>query len=470
MQKKRIVLYGGSLNPPTAAHDAAVRQLKERFDRVVVLPCGIRPDKWETNAVDAAHRANMARIAFADMGVTLDLSDLERDQFLTTLTLDRLWKGELGDGWEVWHAVGSDLIAGGARGASEIQSSWHEGRWVWENLNFAVFPRPEYPITEADLPPRREMLPDLNRPESSRKARAAFARGQPQLAGVPARIAAYVSRYGLYAGAPGPRRQGRLVLPPDPKLLVIPAAGNERARAIMERIGPRDGNAPDAVVAIGGDGHMLDVIGSVRPGIPIIGINAGHRGFLLNEIDGDGFNAHVAVGSPFDTHLLSMLEIEFRLPDGTWDRRKRHAFNDVWLERDGMQTAWFRVAAEGQNRHEIPRLACDTVLVSTPAGSTAYARAMGAPPQLIDTPVLVLAASAVADPAGWHHAMVPDDATITIEALDPVKRPVRAAVDGQLYGPCLAMRVRRSRVANVELAFLPGRSLGAKIAALQFPA
>lgn len=467
---KRIVLYGGSLNPPTEAHEAAVRQLRDRFDRVVVIPCGIRPDKWETNVVDAAHRANMARIAFEGTGVRLDLSDLERDQFLTTLTLDRLWKGEVGDGWEVWHAAGSDLIAGGARGQSEIQTSWHEGGWVWDNLNFVVLPRPGFPITEADLPPRRLVLPALDRAEASRTARAAFARGQPEQSGVSSRIATYVARYGLYAGAPGPRRRGILALPPDPSLLVIAAEGNAKAREIAERIGARCPGIPDAVVAVGGDGHMLDVIGSLpRPGIPIIGINAGHRGFLLNEIDGDDFRRHLSDGLPFDLHLLPKLEVELLGPDGMWDRTKRYAFNDAWLERAETQTAWVRVVAEGQTRHEIPRLACDTVLVSTPAGSTAYARAMGAPPQLIDTPVMILAASAVADPHGWHHAMVPDDATVTIEALDPGKRPVRAVVDGRLYGPCLAMRVRRSRVASVELAFLPGRSLGAKIAALQFP-
>lgn len=113
---RRLVLYGGSFNPPTLAHQAVERQLKDRFDRVVMLPCGIRPDKWQTNVVDPIHRANMAELAFRGLGAEVDLSDLEREKFLTTVELDALWKSRVGPGWEVWHAVGSELIAGGAGG------------------------------------------------------------------------------------------------------------------------------------------------------------------------------------------------------------------------------------------------------------------------------------------------------------------------------------------------------------------
>ena len=470
MAINRLCVFGGSLNPPHETHVEAATRASRRFDRTRVVICGIRPTKGSNNAVDPAHRANMARIAFDDIpGVELDLDDLERDEFLRTTDLDRLWKKRLGGGWEVWHMIGSDLIVGGASGRSEIQMSWKDGARVWNELNFVIVPREGYPFTEADLPPHREVIDGTGRSDASSDARLAFARGDTAPPGVPPCVAAYVVRFGLYSAAPGAKRFGRLTLPRNPNLFVIPAGENERARAIMDEVNPHGANDPDAVVAIGGDGHMLDVIGSVQPGIPIIGINAGHRGFLLNELTGEEFNAHVASGQPFDTHLLSKVEVEFRLPDGTWDPKKRYAFNDAWLERDSTQTAWIRVVAEGQNRHEIPCLACDTVLVSTPAGSTAYARAMGAPPQLIDTPVLLIAASAVADPVGWHHAMVPDDSTVTFRVLDPAKRPVRAVIDGIPYGPCIEMRVRRSRVESVELAFLPGSSLGAKIAALQFP-
>lgn len=467
---KTIVLDGGSMNPPTLAHVAVAMQLAKRFDRTVVLPCGTRPDKWETNAVDATHRANMARIAFRDLGVELDLSDLERDEFTRTAELDRLWKDRLGDGWAVWHAVGSDLTAGGASGESEIQRSWKDGRRIWNDLNFAIVPRPNYPVIDADLPPHAQVLPDLGNAEASRMARDAFARGQPERAGVPEKVAEYALRYGIYSRAFGTRRQGRLVLPENPRLFMIAAAGNPRASDIVDRIGPRDTRDPHAIVAIGGDGHMLDVIGSVRPGVPIIGINAGHYGFLLNDVTAEQFLQHLAESSTFDTHLLPMLEVEFQGTDGVWNPTRHLAFNDVWLDRSNTQTAWVRVTAEGQERLGIDRLICDTVLVATPAGSTAYACNMGAPPQLLDTPVLTLAATAPARSLNWHYAIVPDDATITIEVLDPVKRPMHAVIDGRLVGPCAAMRVRRSRVSGTELAFFPGRSLGSKIARLQFPA
>lgn len=457
------------MNPPTVAHEAVGRQLAQRFERTRVLPCGTRPDKWQTNAVDATHRANMARIAFRDIGVELDLSDLERTEFLRTVDLDRVWNDIVGDGWTVWHAIGSDLTQGGATGQSQIQRSWKDGPRAWNTLNFVIVPRPGYPVLEADLPPNRMVLPALELHASSSLARDAFARGQPERAGVSEGVAEYAKRFGIYAGAFGPRRQGRLTLPDHPRLQLVAAAGNDHAKEILNRIGPRSSDDPHAVVAIGGDGHMLDVIGSVAPGIPIIGINAGHLGFLLNDVTADQFLAHLAEGLPFDTHLLPMLEVEFRSTDGEWSPRRKLAFNDAWLERSSTQTAWVRVLSEGQERLGIERLVCDTVLVSTPAGSTAYARSMGAPPILIDTPLLTIAASAVANPFGWHSATVPDDATVTIEVIDPKKRPMRGVFDGKLFGDCTAMRVRRSRVSGTELAFLPGRSLGAKIARLQFP-
>lgn len=470
----RLAILGGSMNPPTDAHVEQACVLADRFDRVVVVPCGIRPDKGSTNVIDPAHRANMVRMAFRGIPrVEVDLSDLERDEFRRTVDLDREWKERLGDNWDVWHAVGFDLIEHGATGNSQIQRTWHRGEFAWSNLAFVLLPRGGCSVNESDFPPRHLLMPDRSRPESSSQARLALGRGKPEESGVPRRVASYAMRYGLYGPAPGDKRFGRLALPQRPRITVVDMDRDRRAR--IERdlswSHPDWGDA-DALLAVGGDGFMLETVRNIaRPGLPIIGLNAGHRGFLLNDVELPALIEHIGRGLPFDVHLLPLLEVvaDVRLPGGSEKRIETFAFNDAWVERSSRQTAWVRVSVDGEYRHEIPRLACDAALVSTPAGSTAYARAMGAPPQLIGTPVLTLAASAVSDPYNWHHAILPDGAIVTFEALDTGKRPIIAVVDGKEMGTCDRMTVRRSRTASVELAFLPGRSLGAKIAALQFP-
>ena len=469
--KKRLVLYGGSMNPPTDAHVATARQLHKRFDRTVVALCGLRPDKWSVNAIDPLHRAIMARAAFRGTGVEVDFSDLDRDGFQRTIDLDRAWKERLGNDWEVWHAVGTDLIKPGDDRLSRIQREWSEGPRVWSSLNFAVVPRPGYPIKDDDLPPHRILLPDLGYEESSSAAREAFARGEFDRIRVPSKVKEHVRRYGLYAWAPGSRREGRLFLPPVPRLAVIPDARNPRAcgyASVIKGTRAKPGNA-DAVVAIGGDGHMLDVIRTVHPSVPVIGINAGHRGFLLSDGGPDAFNRQVANGIPFEIQLLPLLRIDIQRPDGTW-MPPRYAFNEALADQSGTGAAWISFTAEGRKRRTIDRIVCDKAAVSTSAGSTGHTHSMGAPIQQLHTQLLTFAAEGVCDPRQWqNYVTVTDDSVITIECLDPRKRPICAVLDGKIVGRCVKMIIRLSRVEGVNLAFLDGHSLADKIADFQFP-
>ena len=182
----KAAIFGGSMNPPTRAHVAVAKQLRQHFGIVAVVPCGIRPDKLQTNVLDPAHRATMVRLAFGGLSVEIDLSDLERDQFQTTSELDARWKNRFGPDIEVWHVIGSDLIQGGGRGASQIQKSWHEGERIWNELNFVVIPRPGYPIVDEDLPSRQQALPALEQTESSSAAMTVFCKYDEAVpAGVP---------------------------------------------------------------------------------------------------------------------------------------------------------------------------------------------------------------------------------------------------------------------------------------------
>ena len=114
-----------------------MQELRKHFDRVIVVPCGPRPDK--PSDVDPVYRAAMADLAFRGIdGVEVDLFDLEQATFTRTHELNRLYA----DRGEVWHVVGSDLIAGGRSGGSSIHRNWQHGRELWGELNFAVVSRP----------------------------------------------------------------------------------------------------------------------------------------------------------------------------------------------------------------------------------------------------------------------------------------------------------------------------------------
>jgi NAD+ kinase len=224
------------------------------------------------------------------------------------------------------------------------------------------------------------------------------------------------------------------------------------------------------VVVIGGDGHMLDTIRAIRPCVPIIGINAGNLGMLLNDAHPTAIRTKVSEGTPFDIHLLPLLEIEIMGLDGKWRPEKYYAFNDVTFGRGfGTRADKIRVEVRGRRPRTIPEVVCDGIVVASPAGSHAYAYALKAPGQLLETPVLTIVPCAPFRPREWQYSTVTDDHEVILTAIDPHIRPARAVVDSLSLGDCLAIRVRMSRSEGVELAFIRGCSLADKIADRQFP-
>jgi NAD kinase len=201
-----------------------------------------------------------------------------------------------------------------------------------------------------------------------------------------------------------------------------------------------------------------------RARLPFFGINAGHLGFLLNGPD--QVAAHAFPPRDVIFRQLPMLFLEFEDRDGR--TQTAHGFNDAWLERSTSQSAWLEVIVNDVPR--IPKLVSDGALVATAAGSTAYARSMGAPPLLADTPAWLLVGSNVLEPAHWHSALLSLDTKVEIRSLDTQHRPVEAFVDGQSIGEVVSMRARLSRAAAAELVFCASHDMAEKIAAIQFGA
>lgn len=455
----RIALFGGSFNPPGLHHRAIADALRARFDRVIVMPCGPRPDKSATNLLPPIYRASLTEMTFAEMPrVEVELSDLEQEEFTRTHVLDSRLRAE----GEVWHVVGVDLIKGGASGASEIQRTWERGEWLWNEARFAVITRPGHKFKKADLPPNHEVL-ELEVPGASTEIRSRLARDEDVSTLVTPRALAYIRRYGLYR-APNPSTWARGSLTNEAPALIA-ASGNARAGEWCDKLAKQGVGIGQAsfFTVLGGDGTMLRAIREHwRARLPFYGVNAGHLGFLMNPPD-DVFACDFP---PADVifRQLPMLYIEVEFKDGT--RRAGYGFNDAWVERATSQSAWIEVSVNGVRR--LPKLISDGALVATAAGSTAYARSMGASPLLADTPAWLLVGSNVMEPFDWKSALLSTDSTVELVNLDPTNRPMRAFIDGHDQGEVLRMKARISRAAAAELVFNANRDMAEKIAAIQF--
>jgi len=454
----RIAIFGGSFNPPGLHHRAIAQRLAREFDEVRVIPCGPRPDKPVTGAIPAIYRAALADMAFGAMpGVVVDLFDLEQASFTRNYELQRRYE-PLG---EVWHVVGADLVAGGSTEKSLIQRTWAQGRELWQGANFCVLTRPGHELDHGDLPPHSRLI-QIEEHASSSAVRDHLGRGDTVDALVTPRVLDYIERYGLYrAPIPGTWARGSLHGAP---FYVQADAMNPRALAWQQRTGAGVG-VTDArfITVLGGDGAMLRCIREYwRHRQPFFGINAGHLGFLMNAPE----QAFGTAFPPQDVifRQMPMLYLEFENADGKVETA--YGFNDAWIERSTSQSAWLEVTVNGVKR--LPKLVSDGALVATAAGSTAYARSMGASPLLADTPAWLLVGSNVMEPAHWRSALLSTDTTVEIRSLAPERRPVVAFVDGLSMGGVVALRARISRAAAAELVFCAVHDMAEKIAAVQF--
>ncbi len=453
--KRSIAVFGGSFNPPGLHHRAVAEMLSAHFDEVLVVPCGPRPDKPVTNDVPPIYRAAMAEMTFRGLPeVRIELFDLEEGTFTRTWELEERFceQGEL------WHVVGTDLVAGGGRGESVIQREWARGPEIWRRLNFAVVRRPGFDLDPADLPEHNRLF-DLSAPGSSSNIRDRVFGRRPIDGLLSDEVAAYIQRHDLYRGMRPPLTTRFFLEEIRPLMVADP--WNSRARALADKLGSVKTKEPNLIVVVGGDGTMLRAIRSEwRRRVPFYGLNTGHMGFLLNDRPPSDY-----LGEDLVLEQLPLLAVETEGADGATSTAL--AFNEAWVERATGQTAWLRVTVDGRQR--LPKLIADGALIATAAGSTAYARAMGAHPVPLNTPVLLLVGSNVFNPSFFKPVVLPLDSTVELTTLDPQKRPLQGYIDGVSQGEVRSIRARVSRTAAVELAFDPGHDPAEKLARIQFP-
>jgi nicotinic acid mononucleotide adenylyltransferase len=194
---KKIVIFGGGLNPPGMHHFRLVFDLLRLGFEVVIVPSGNRrPDKLivEISPEDRIELMKLGFKFFLDSGVVrLDLHDLERGVFSRTHELQERY-ATLG---EIWHLVGADWIIGGRFSGSRIQLEWFQGREIWGKYNFLVSKREGYDLIPEDLPPRCQLVTGRIS-GSSTEIRERITRGQPITGLVVPEVEKYILEHGLF--------------------------------------------------------------------------------------------------------------------------------------------------------------------------------------------------------------------------------------------------------------------------------
>jgi NAD+ kinase len=250
------------------------------------------------------------------------------------------------------------------------------------------------------------------------------------------------------------------------KTIAFVAASTPEAREAYERLEKRYGNtdpaSADVIVALGGDGLMLQSLHKfMNSGKPIYGMHRGTIGFLMNEFSDENLPERLAAAQITVIHPLVM-----RARDSQGRVHEHRAINEVSLFRQSAQAAHLRILIDGQER--LAELISDGVLVATPAGSTAYNLSVQGPIIPINAPMLALTAISPFRPRRWRGALLPDKAKVTIEVLEADKRPVAAVADHDEVRSVRAVDVSMDHGVSINLLFDPGHNLDERILREQF--
>jgi NAD+ kinase len=230
---------------------------------------------------------------------------------------------------------------------------------------------------------------------------------------------------------------------------------------LQARYGDSGPEKASVVIALGGDGFMLQTLHDfLNRGLPIYGMNFGSVGFLMNEFSEVDLEERVAAAEPALIHPLLM---KAHAPQGIVEAL---AFNEVSLLRQTRQTAKLRIVLDGRVRLE--ELNCDGILVATPAGSTAYNLSAHGPILPINAELLALTPLSPFRPRRWRGALLPHQAQVRFDILQPEKRPVSAVADDTEVRDVSRVDVAEDRSVSMTMLFDKGHSLGERILAEQF--
>lgn len=251
-----------------------------------------------------------------------------------------------------------------------------------------------------------------------------------------------------------------------PSRIAFTASSAPAAQGALAALTRRHGQVPvdsaEVVVALGGDGFMLQTLHETElMDVPVYGMNCGTIGFLMNGYAIEGLPERLGAAEEAVINPLSMHAV---------NRAGEHihalAINEVSILRAGPQAAKLQISVDGKVR--LPELVCDGALVATPAGSTAYNNSAHGPILPIGSEVLALTAVAAFRPRRWRGAILPRRAVVRFDVLEHEKRPVMADADSRSVEDVISVEIRSEPSIRHRILFDPGHGLEERLIGEQF--
>lgn len=248
--------------------------------------------------------------------------------------------------------------------------------------------------------------------------------------------------------------------------LAFTASARPEAQEALRRLRHQYGEVgeaeADVVVALGGDGHMLDTLRRrLADRKPVYGMNRGTVGFLMNDYAEDGLPQRLASATRVSIHPLVAQAVTLH-----GKHVEERAFNEVSLLRQTAQSARLRISVDGSVR--LPELLCDGVMVATPAGSTAYNLSAHGPILPIHSRLLALTPISAFRPRRWRGALLPHTSRVRIEVLEPDRRSVSASSDNLETRDIVSVDIREDAENALVLLFDHGHALEERVLREQF--
>jgi NAD+ kinase len=239
-------------------------------------------------------------------------------------------------------------------------------------------------------------------------------------------------------------------------------AAQDALKELTKRYGAPPTDRADIIVALGGDGFMLETLHRhIQRGVPIYGMHRGSVGFLMNGYSPDGLAERVARARPVRVRPLTMIA-----QDQAGREHRALAINEVSLLRQSRQTAKLRVSVD--NFVQLDELMADGIIVATPVGSTAYNLSAHGPIIPLAAGVLALTPISAFRPRRWRGALLPHAARVRFDVIEPEKRPVSATADFTEVRDVATVEIAESTDITLTMLFDPEHNLEERVLKEQF--
>ena len=228
-------------------------------------------------------------------------------------------------------------------------------------------------------------------------------------------------------------------------------------KLLLKKLNQEQFKKDNLIIVIGGDGFMLQTLKrNKNSNKHFYGINSGNYGFLMNK-----FSSKDIIKNLSKANLVTISPLEMLVKTRNNQIRKSIAINEVSVLRQSRQAASLTI--KQGSKQIIKKLVSDGVLVSTPAGSTAYNLSVHGPILSLHSKKLSIAPISAFRPRRWKGKIVNDKIKIVITNLNPTKRPISAVADNLEVRNAKSITVKTNNKIKLNLLYDKNRSLQKKI-------